>query len=651
MKMFAMVLAGAALVVGLRAPAVELKSPDGKFALTFKVKAFNGVQGVPCYSVVWQGRTVLADSRLGLELAGAPLNSGLEISGKKTATHDELWKPVYGERNSIRDHYNELTVALKETAAPHRLLTLTSRAYDEGIAFCYTLPQQPGLDSIRIARETTQFHFVGDFQAWATYRAQGVYEQVPISKVKPGCERPLVVQEADDLFVAIAEAKCVDYARMKLRLAKDAPTTLEAFLDAERGPADGEVTGVAPLTTPWRVVMAAESPGRLLENNALILNLNDSCTLADTAWIKPGKVIREVTLTTAGGKACVDFAVKRGLQYIEFDAGWYGLEYDLKSDARAVHLDPQRSKGPLDMEAVVRYAKSKGIGVILYVNHLALEQQLDELLPIYKRWGIAGIKFGFVNVGAQEWTSWLHEAVRKCGQNGFMVDVHDEYRPTGYTRTWPNLMTVEGVRGDEERLRDNAQTLIALFSRFLAGPADNTVCYYDQRVDELCTHAYQLAKPVCLYSPWQFLFWYDRPAGAPAKVGGGGGAETKIGDDPELEFYNAMPTVWDESKVISGKIGDHAIVARRNGAEWFIGVMHAGAPRTFEVPLKFLEPGKSYVANSYSDDPTLKTRTKVRIERCRVTVASVLKLTLIRNGGCAIRLVPATSADKFPDYR
>jgi alpha-glucosidase len=387
--------------------------------------------------------------------------------------------------------------------------------------------------------------------------------------------------------------------------------------------------------------MAAGSPGRLLENNDLFLNLNDPCALKDTSWIKPGKIIREVTLTTTGGKACVDFAVKRGLQFIEFDAGWYGHEYDPKSDARAVNLDPKRSKGPLDMEEVCRYAKSKGIGVLLYVNHLALEKQMDDLFPIYKRWGIAGIKFGFVNVGSQKWTSWMSEGIRKCGQNGLMVDAHDEYRPTGYARTYPNFMTCEGILGDEEKKRTNEQTLLTLFSRFLAGPADNTVCYYDKRVDELCSHAYQLAKPVCLYSPWQFLFWYDRPSGAPAKVGGAGGAETQIGDDPELEFYNAMPTVWDDTKVISGKLGDHAIIARRSGAEWFVGVMHAGEARTFEVPLKFLDAGKAYTAHIYSDDPTLKTRTRVKIERVRVTATTVLKLPLIKNGGCALRLVPA----------
>ena len=171
---------------------------------------------------------------------------------------------------------------------------------------------------------------------------------------------------------------------------------------------------------------------------------------------------------------------------------------------------PNAPEGPLDLQEVIRYGAERGIGVILYVNHKALEKQLDELLPLYQKWGVKGIKFGFVNVGTQKWTSWMHEAIRKAAAHHLMVDVHDEYRPTGWSRTYPNFMTQEGIRGDEER-QPNTMSLTTLFTRMLAGAADNTICYYDQRVDVQATHAYQLAKAVCFYSPWQFLYWYDRP--------------------------------------------------------------------------------------------------------------------------------------------
>lgn len=614
---------------------LEVKSPDGRLALTFEVKEVGTSRACPVYRVTWQGKAILVDSRLGLELDSGPLREGLVVIGTKTAEHDSTWKPVCGERAEIRDHYRELEVELRELKLSGRRLSVRFRVADEGAAISYTVPKQTGSDRVRIAAEHTEFRFAQDYPAWATYQGQGAYERVPLSKIKPGCERPLVVELGGDVVAALAEAKLVDYARMKFAPVPGTPLALVSKLD-------GPVDSLAPLTTPWRVVMVADSPGRLLENNFLIANLNDPCAIPDTSWIKPGKVIREVTLTTTGGKACVDFAVKRGLQYVEYDAGWYGHEYDPKSDAREVNLDPKRSKGPLDLREVIRYGNEHGIGIILYVNHLALEKQLDELLPIYQKWGVKGIKFGFVNVGSQTWTAWLHEAIRKCAQHGFMVDVHDEYRPTGYSRTYPNLMTVEGVRGDETSPA-NTQTLAYAFTRFLAGPADNTVCYYDKRVEANASHAYQLAKPVCLFSPWQFLFWYDRPKGAPAKVGGAGGAETSIGDDPELEFYNELPTTWDETKVLQGKIGEYAVIARRKGDSWFIGFLNSGEARSFAVPLDFLAGDRNYDAWVYSDDPTLSTATQVRIDRSTVTREGKLELKAGPQGGVAVRIHPVGS--------
>ena len=624
--------AAALLATASGAPALELKSPDGLLTVTFEVKSVGTAPGCPCYRVDWNGRPVIVESRLGLALDGAALLEGFAVVRSSSCESNTTWRPVCGERAEIRDHFRQLTVELQQTNAARRALLLTFRAYDEGAAFCYTLPRQAGMEAVKIAREASEFRFGADAPAWAVYSAQGVYRRVPLSAVKPGCERPLVVELADDLFAAVAEARLVDYARMKFAPLPGAPHSLVSLLD-------GPVEGRLPLTSPRRVIMAAASAGRLLENNGIIPNLNDPCALEDTSWIKPGKVIREVTLTTQGGRACVDFAVKRGLQYVEYDAGWYGPENNDASDARGVHVDPQRSKGPLDLREVIRYAGERGVGIILYVNHCALERQLDELLPIYQSWGVKGMKFGFVNVGPQQWTAWLHEAVRKCARYRMMVDIHDEYRTSGYSRTYPNLMTVEGIHGDECKPL-NTETLAFAFTRFLAGPADNTVCYYDARVDANASHAYQLAKPVCLFSPWQFLFWYDRPPASPARAGGAGGAETQIGDDPELEFYNRMPTTWDETRVLQGRIGEYAVVARRRGDDWFIGFMNSGQERTFDAPLDFLPAGGAYDAWLYTDDPATPGRTHVRIDRRRVDRASVLALQAGAHGGVAVRLHP-----------
>ena len=626
-----LVLVQAGLCV-MTLPALELKSPDGRLVVSLEVKEFGGIAGCPVYQLDFEGQTIITPSRLGFEVGSEPFATALKEVRQTRRTGDEFWKPLYGERSNVRDHYNEASVELEGSQSPPHRLEVTLRAYDEGLALCYTVPTQANLADITIARETTEFRFPADHPAWATYRAQGEYTNVPLSQIRAGCERPLVVRAADDLYVALAEARLVDYARMKFAPLAGVPLGLVCDLSSE-------VKAALPLRTPWRVVMVARSPARLLENNDLMLNLNEPCALTNTAWIKPGKVIRDKSLTTVGGKACVDFARKHNLQYILFDAGWYGPETSAASDARAVNLDPKRSNGPLDLPEVIRYGQQQGIGVILYVNHIALERQLDALLPLYRDWGVKGIKFGFVNVGSQHWTSWLHEAIRNAASYHLMVDVHDEYRPTGWARTYPNFMTAEGVRGDEER-QINRQGLTTLFTRFLAGPADNTICYFDERVDRFASHGFQLAKAVCFYSPWQCLYWYDRPLPAPDGSPNQAADNNVIGDEPELTFFDHCSTVWDDTRVLRGEIGEYAILARRSGKDWYIGFMNANSARAFDVSLDFLSPGQKYNARIYSDDPGVPTSTHVGVGRRVLGRDSTLRMAATAQGGQAAWLSP-----------
>jgi len=382
-----------------------VKSPGGNVVITFDVKNVGNQQGCLIYAVHHDNQPIIVDARLGLAIKdAAPLETDFEIINTTRSSHDDTYSPIYAERKTIRNHYNQLIVALKESPPPYRRLQLTFRAYNEGAAWCYTLPQQNTLESVVISAEKTQFRFTADHTAYAVYSAQGQYIKVPLSKIENDCERPLTIQISDRLFASVAEARLVDYARMRLSPDKSQPHTLVSSLA-------GEVNATLPFTTPWRVLMLGRTPGDLLERNYLILNLNEPCAIEDTSWIKPGKVIREVTLTTAGGKACVDFAVAHNLQYVEFDAGWYGHEYSDEADATTVSVDPKRSKGPLDLHGVIDYAKQRGIGILLYVNRRALERQLDEILPLYEKWGVKGVKYGFVQVGSQRWTAWLHEAV------------------------------------------------------------------------------------------------------------------------------------------------------------------------------------------------------------------------------------------------
>ncbi|MCX6236911.1 MAG: glycoside hydrolase family 97 N-terminal domain-containing protein [Bacteroidia bacterium] len=605
---------------------VKVKSPDKKNVVIVKLNSEKDNSLV--YSVINQGIIIVAESPLGLAFENqVPLNNKLQIVSTTQNEVNESWKPVYGEKNQYLNHYNETTVNFRELNAPFRDFSLVVRAYNEGIAFRYLVKtDQP----VTITREFTGFKFKKDFTSWIAVKAQAKYSKGSISKTGKGCERPYVIEIAENKYIALGEATLVDHARMKFDRSETDSLLLLASLD-------GKVEYKSSFSTPWRYVMIADSPGKLLEQNSFILNLNDPSAIKDVSWIRPGKVIREVTLTTVGGKACVDFAARHNIAYVEFDAGWYGPENSNTSDATTITVDPARSPGPLALHDVISYGKERGIGTILYVNQKALSRQLDTILPLYQFWGVKGIKYGFVDVGSQKNTSWLHEAIRKAAKYQLMLDIHDEYRPTGYSRTYPNLLTQEGIRGDEES-PDNQHVLITIFTRMLAGAGDHTNCYFAPRVEEkMGSHVSQMAKAICIYSPWQFVYWYDRPENSPRNKGGAGQTNPFIPEIEDLSFYDALPTVWDNTKVLEGKIGEYVTIARKSEDDWFVGSL-TDQPRKLTTRLKFLDKGAKYEATIYIDDSSLNTPARVRIIKKLVSSVSQLSFDLKYKNGLAIIL-------------
>ena len=544
------------LAISIYSKDVVIQSPDKKYNMVITDEG-----GYLHYSLKWNGKEKIMPSLLGI-FANRNWNDSLFIDEVNFSIKDTTWVPVYGERSKVRDNYGEYELHIGKLKTKDKLI-LDLRAYNEGIAFRYRFP---GGQYLKIEDEYTEYSMPEGTLAYFTPKAQTEYVCLPIDSLKGETERPLLMKNIDGSYTCIGEAQVVDYVRTKYVLADNKKGTLRAAMY-------GPVEDIAPYYTPWRYVMCANTPGEILENNDLLLNLNLPTKIKDVSWIKPGKVMREVTLTTKGGKEVIDFAVKHNMQYVLFDAGWYGFEYDKSSDATTVTLDPRRNPDPnaLDLQEVIKYGKNKGIGVILYVNQRALQQQLDEILPLYKSWGVAGIKFGFVQVGSQVWTKWMHDAVRRCAEYGLMVDIHDEYRPTGVSRTYPNLMTQEGIRGNEE-FPDATHNTILPFTRFVAGAADYTICYYRQDFGRLekqgdnygvprsrtikTTPAHQLALAVVYYSPFQLLYWYDKPS------------DSK--DEPELKFWDDVYTTWDDTKVLNGEVGEYVTIARQKGEEWCI---------------------------------------------------------------------------------
>lgn len=614
--------------VGASAKSFDLQSPDQKY----RVEIFDD-NGEPQYRISYNNQIVVLDSKLGVEVNNQFLEGATLIGEIASSSEDRVWTPTYGERSTIKECYNSKTFELQSRSNPRTKLNVEFRAFDEGIAFRYNFV---GNNYINITDEYTTFTLPEGTLAYHTEHTQAVYEILPLEGWTAESERPLVCELPNKSYVLLTEAQMITYARSMFKLDESQKNTLACSMY-------GNVDHIAPYSTPWRVVMAAEDPCELIANNDIILNLNPECEIEDSSWITPGKLLREVTLSTDGATAVVDFCAEHNMQYILFDAGWYGPEGSHKSDATTVTLDPARNKDnhALDLPKAIEYATSKGIKVLLYVNQRALASQLDEILPTFKEWGVSGIKFGFVRVGSQYWTNWMHEAVKKCAEYNLVIDIHDEYRPTGFSRTYPNLLTQEGIRGNEE-FPDATHNVTLPFVRFTQGPGDYTPCYFRRdwsgtdKPDNShglvnvrllsTTPSHQLAMAVVYYSPLQSLHWYDKPA--------------EYQGEKELEFWNRCPTVWDDTKVLGGEIGEYISIARRSGDEWFVGTMTSTEARKVSLNLDFLDEGKKYTATIYYDDPSLKTRTKVGIKSVKVTSKSKLSADLLPSGGQAILISP-----------
>lgn len=593
-----------------------LRSPNGKLAFSFFIdKSENDIFK---YSIAYDGKEAVLNSSLGI----TNWYENLVIEKSIDSTVNTKWPPVYGERSTIIDRYNQKIIVLKRNNNNGERLWLIIRAYNEGIAFRYFFPEDPvrGGAYLTLDEEKTNFRFSPGAVCWFAPYAQAAYTKLPIKNWPGQAERPLTIHLNNGLYLSLCEAALLLHSRTKFYTAPAEENIIRCAMY-------GKVEQMVPYATPWRLVMVAQTPTELLQNNDIILNLNEPGLIENTSWIKPGKIMRINVLTTQNAKKVIDFASTHHIQYVHFDTKWYGPETFSESD-------PRKTYGPgLDMKEVVDYGKRKGVGVWLYVNQRGLYNYLDEILPIYKNWGIAGIKFGFVWVGSQFWTTWLHEAVAKCAAYNLMVDIHDEYRPTGVSRTYPNLLTQEGIRGNEEFPDANTNTTLP-FTRFIAGAADYTIVYYTRR--ELKPQlinapenkvlknsaAHQLALSVIFYSPLQYLYWYDNP--------------DDVQHEPEIEFFDRLHTVWDDTKVISGDIGQYITVARRKANTWFVGGITNNEPRELLIPLHFLEKGKKFKISLFTDGgESVKTRTHVKITRKIVTSDTVLKLPVPGRGGVA----------------
>ena len=583
------------------------------------------------WSVKYAGREVLAPSPLGLITAsGSTLGASAEVTGRAVDRQSSTWQPLYGRNSTITDAYGQVRLDLTDSGVP---FSVVARAYDEGAAIRYALT---GSGTVMLAGEATGFalpeatlvYTARDEDPWVLSEPA----QIPSSgstATDSGqlTDAPIPVSLGNGMSACICEAARQGYPRMMLAAAAHGQA-LRVHLMQFAGRGGTTTTPVtsfgvtAPFETPWRVVIIGETSAELINHSDLVVNLAPPSALGDTSWIRPGKAIRVSTLTTAIALACVDFAVARNLQYIEFDAGWYGPETSASSN-------PVQPIAALDMPQILSYASSKNIGVILYLNQIALATyDIAAVFGTYRQWGIAGIKMGFIWDGTQAQTDWLISTVTTAADYRLLVDAHDDLRPFGQERTYPNFILMEGVRGNEH-FPTATHNVTLPFGRNVGGPMDYTICYAQSR--DKTTNAHQLAMAAVYYMPLGWFYWYDVPS--------------KYADTtswPELSWFDSVPTVWDESRALAGEIGQYVVIARRSGSTWFLGAMTSEQSRVVEVPLSFLGTGQwqatIYADGTPGDNPY---QTPVKISTQTVTAGTTLTIRMAYAGGQAIRFTPA----------
>ena len=660
-KFTALAFASAGLLLGLAlsvpvraADNLSVASPDGNVVISFALKSnpapyLPGVRAY--YRVSYAGNLVLTDSPLGLDFEGSPaLDHGFEITSTDHHSHNESWTNRFGTLRDVPDHYNQLRVSLREKQSPGRDLDVIFRAYNEGAAFRYFLPQQSALEKFNLMAETTGFYFAHDASTFALnmHRFNTPYEgeflPTPLAQIKPASiiNLPLLVNIPGGPWVGLLEADLTDYAGMYVGGVPGFDHALVSRLSPSPDRTDQVVTGSAPRALPWRVLLLSDHPGGLIESNYLILDLSPPCAIADPSWITPGKaawdwwsgdydvnVDFKPGMNTATMKHYIDFAADHHLEYMLVDAGWYPSQ-GYKHAINILTYVPE-----VNIPDIIAYGKQRGVKVLLWMYWGALDKQMDEALDQYAKWGAAGVKVDFMDRDDQEVVNFYQRLVQKAAERHLVVDFHGAYKPTGLRRTYPNLLTREGVMGMEyskSTARTTPEHDVTLpFTRMLAGPMDYTPgCFNNatreqfivREVNPMCqgTRAHQLAMYVVFEGPLSMVSDYP-----------------EIFDHlPEMEFIDKVPTVWDETKVVNGEPAKFVTIARRKGADWYLGAMTNWDARDLEIPLSFLGEG-AFDAKIFADGADADTvPTHVTISSRQVMRGDKFTIHLASGGGAAV---------------
>ncbi|WP_372647250.1 glycoside hydrolase family 97 protein [Draconibacterium sp.] len=613
---------------------VSVKSPNGETECVLNVGE------KLTYSVLYRGEKVILDGNMGLKIKSGPvLGLNLEVAESAVQEVNEMWKPVHNPNETILNHYNELTVDFEELKFPGRKFQVIVRAYNDGVAFRYMVPQGADRQKCNLENELTTFNFESDVTCWAAdYKGfkshqEGHFNKQPLSGLSPRgyYGLPLTLKVSENCYAAITEAHLDKWAGMYLRTSQH-PKELRTVLSniKNNGAEDRFIcTLELPHKSPWRVIMLGEKPGDLIESE-MVSNLNPPCKIEDTSWIKPGICTwdswwsRNVNMENDEIKKFIDLAAENEYPYMLIDWQWYG-EYN-KPEADVTTLAEQ-----LDMPMLISYAKQKNVKLWLWLYWTDVNRNMEEAFNLYESWGIAGVKIDFMALDGYEMVEWYHNTVKLAAQHHLMVNFHGAYKPTGIRRTWPNLMTREGVLGNEyNKFTYNVtpeHNVTLPFTRMLAGPMDYTPGGFvnalkgefkpQKNTMVMGTRCHELAKFVVFDSPVTTLC--DHPE--------------NYKNQPGMDFLQQVKAVWDETKVLQGAIGEYIVMARKSGNQWFIAGMTNSDARTLEVDLDFL-PDDSYTIDLYKDGEATKLdATKLEKMKLKLHRAEKLKIECAPGGG------------------
>ncbi|WP_343625532.1 glycoside hydrolase family 97 protein [Flavobacterium lindanitolerans] len=680
--------------------AQQITSPDQNLELKFGLSS----KGEPTYELTYKKKAVIKTSKLGLELKnGTSFLDGFQIDKTEKNTFDETWSPVLGEQKNIRNHYNELLVTLSQKAANGRFIKIRFRLFNDGLGFRYEFPEQKNLNHFVIKEEKTQFALAGDHKAFwlpGDYDTQE-YSTVTsnLSEVRgkmkaavtpnasqttfspTGLQTPLMMKSKDGLYINIHEAALVDYSCMSLNL-DDSNMILESWLTPDAIGDKGYLQ--APTQSPWRTIVVSDKAADILASK-LILNLNEPTKYKDVSWIKPVKYVgvwwemitgksswaytdlESVQLgvtdysktkpngkhaaNTAHVKEYIDFASKHGFDAVLVEGwnegweDWFGKSKDYVFDFVTPYPD-------FDVKELHRYAASKGVKMMMHHETSGsvtnYERHMDKAYQFMVDNGYNSVKSGYVGDiiprGEFHYSQTMIDhylyAIKKAAEYKIMVNAHEAVRPTGLSRTYPNLIGNESARGTEyESFGGNNpdHTTILPFTRLMGGPMDYTPGIFQTKISAYnpennsfvhTTLAKQLALYVTMYSPLQMAA--DLP-------------ETYNKFLDAFQFIKDVAVDWDDTYILEAEPGDYITIARKAKGknEWFVGGISDENPRTALVTFDYLPKGKTFTAIIYADGKDAsydKNPQSYSIRTVKVNSKTKLKQPIAPGGGFAISI-------------